>query len=581
METSSLFRQHVIQHKWRYLFGIALLSISSLLQLWIPVLLKEFTDQLQDYSITVREVLMYALWLALVGFLVAFFRSTSRILLFTLARMLDKMTKRKLFQQWERLSSSYFDRQRIGDLMSHAINDVNVLREVAMQGVFMTGEAIVLIGVSVIAMGMTVDWGLTLLVVLPLPALTYLGYRFRSQIHIRATRVQEAISQLTSRVQEFCSGIRIVKTYVQEKDEIEKFTQDNEYNVQTNRELIKSNSMFLSVSQGIVGLSFLISIVFGGILVLNDRITLGEFVAFNTYLGLMVTPVENLGRVINTLQRGKAAEVRLHKVLSTQPEVTDSDDVLPLKSLQGDIRIRGLTFCYPESDKPALRDIDIDVPAGSSLAIVGRVGSGKTTLVQLLLRMYNPPPGTIFIDGHELRRIPLSVLRRSIGYVPQEYFLFSTTIAENIAFDPNPYGEAEIVRAAKIAQVHDNIIEFPQKFETRLGERGVSLSGGQRQRISMARALIKNPSILIFDDSLSAVDADTEERILQGLKQVMKGRTTIIVSHRISAIREADQIIVLDRGRIVERGRHDELVQLGGIYAKMHEQQQLNREMGE
>ena len=424
MGAGSLFRQHVIHYRWRYVFGIALLSISSLLQLLIPVLLKNFTDQLQDYAITATEVLMYAVWLAVVGLLIAFFRSTSRIFLFTLARMLDKITKRRLFKQWERLSSSYFDRQRIGDLMSHAINDVNVLREVAMQGVFMTGEAIVLIGVSVIAMGITVDWGLTLLVVLPLPALTYLGYRFRTQIQTRATRVQEAISQLTSRVQEFCSGIRIIKTYVQEKDEFDKFTQDNEYNVRTNRDLIKSNSMFISVSQGIVGLSFLLSIIFGGLLVLNDKITLGEFVAFNTYLGLMFAPVENLGRVINTLQRGRAAEVRLQKILATEPEVKDAEDVLPIDSLQGAIQIRGLTFSYPENDEPALRDVNVNVPAGSSLAIVGRVGSGKTTLVNLLLRMYNPPRGTMLIDGHDLHRIPLSTLRRSIGYVPQNIFCF-------------------------------------------------------------------------------------------------------------------------------------------------------------
>lgn len=580
MNSRPLFREHMRKNRKEYVFGAALLSISCLLNLLIPQVLKDFTDQLQEFRLTAQDVLTYALWIALVGLGAAFFRSTGRIYLFRLARLLDKSIRQRLFMRWESLSSEYYDRQRIGDLMAHATNDVNVIREVGMQGVFNTIEAFVLISAAIAAMAATVHAGLTLLVMLPLPALTYLAYRFRTQIQVRSTKVQEAISQLTSRVQEFCAGIRVIKAYAQEKEEVRKFQEDNQANLEMNRRLIRSNSSFNSLSQAIVGVSYLLAVVFGGLLVMRGLISLGDFVAFNTYLTMLIPPVENLGRVINMLQRGKAADIRLRKILETEPAVHDEEDAEPLPSIKGRIEIRDLTFCYPGQSRPALENIRITVPAGGSLAIVGKVGSGKTTLVNLLLRMYNPPRGTIFIDGQDIRRIPLKQLRQSIGYVPQENFLFSTTISENIAFDPREYRPEQIEEAAKIAQVHDNIIEFPQKFETTLGERGVSLSGGQRQRVSMARALIKKPSILIFDDSLSAVDAETEDKILEGLKKVMKGRTTIITSHRLSAIRQADHIIVLDHGRIVEQGNHESLMEMGGIYASVYEKQTMNRVMG-
>jgi ATP-binding cassette subfamily B protein len=568
------------KNKAAYLFGAILLSISCLVQLIIPQLLKDFTDRLQEFRLSPQNVLTIAIWIVSIAFGAAVLRSVSRIYLYRLARVLDKQIRQRLFTRWESLSAEYFNRQRIGDLMAHATNDVNVIREVAMQGVFNTVEAIVLMVIAIAAMAGTVHVGLTLLVLLPLPALTYLAYRFRTEIHQRSTMVQEAIGQLASRVQEFCAGIRVIKAYVQEKEEMRKFEEDNRSNLEMNRRLNQSNASFNAWSQSIVGVSYLLSVVAGGLLVMRDAITLGEFVAFNTYLTMLIPPVENLGKVINVLQRGRAADTRLRQVLDTQPAVRDDEDAVRLPSIQGRIEIRDLTFTYPDQSHPALENINLTIPAGSSLAIVGKVGSGKTTLVNLLLRIYNPPYGTIFIDGVDIRKIRLEQIRRSVGYVPQEYFLFSTTIAENIAFDPRGYEMEEIQEAAKIAQVHDNIIQFPHKFDTPLGERGISLSGGQRQRVSMARALIKKPSILIFDDSLSAVDADTEERILQGLERVMKGRTTIITSHRLSAIRHADQIIVLDRGRIAEQGNHHSLLKLGGIYASMYEQQTMNRVMG-
>jgi ATP-binding cassette subfamily B protein len=391
--------------------------------------------------------------------------------------------------------------------------------------------------------------------------------------------VQDAIGDMTSRVQEYVAGVRVVKAYVQEKAETAKFEASNAHAVHTNREFVKTNSLFGGASQGIVGVSFLISVIVGGVMVLGGSITLGEFVAFNTYLTLIIGPIESIGKVMNTLQKGSASEKRLLEILNTTPEVTDGPDTNEgIQRIGGEIEFRGLTFKYPGAKRPALRDITLHVPRGSSLAIVGKVGSGKSTLVSLLVRMYNPPIGTLRIDGNDILTVPLAALRENIGFVPQDGFLFSSTIKDNISFDPKPHSMDEVEEAAKLAQVYDNIVEFPGGFDTALGERGLSLSGGQRQRVSIARAIIKKPSILVFDDSLSAVDTETEDKILAGLDRVMKGRTTIIIGHRISSVRRADQIVVLDQGRIVERGDHDALVRLGGIYADMYHKQLLDDE---
>ncbi|TDF98650.1 ABC transporter ATP-binding protein [Paenibacillus piri] len=579
MERENIFWNHIKRNRWSYLTGFALLSISSLLQLFIPMLLGQFTDKLQSSTLTYKQTITFGLWMAAVGLGVAFFRSTSRIYLFRLARMLETRVRGELFTHWEKLSAQYFNNQRIGDLMSHAISDVGVIREVTMQGYFNIMEAVMLILISVVAMVTTVDPLLTLVTMLPLPLLSILAYRFNKRIQQQSTDVQAAVSDLTSRVQEFTAGIRVVKAFVQEREERELFTKDNRHAVEMNRRFVRSNSLFSSLSTGIVGFSFLVSVVFGGIMVLKGAITLGEFVAFNTYLSLLMGPIENLGKVVNLLQRGKASEIRLMDIFRTQPEVVDDTAAKQeIDRIDGDIEIRNLTFAYPEADRPTLRDISLTVPKGSSLAIVGRVGSGKSTLVHLLVRLYNSPRGTVFIDGHDIHEIPLRTLRGQIGIVPQDQFLFSSTIRDNIGFDPKPYTDEQVIEASKIAQVYDNIVEFPEQFDTALGERGISLSGGQRQRVSIARALIKRPSILIFDDSLSAVDTITEDLILEGLQSVMNKRTTIIIGHRISSVQAADQIVVMDEGEIVERGSHEQLVRLDGLYADMYRKQLLDQE---
>jgi ATP-binding cassette, subfamily B, multidrug efflux pump len=577
MKRRTIIWNHFVEHRISYLTGFALLSISSMLQLLIPAILGAFTDRLQQSTMTYKDVVRDACSLIAAGLGVAFFRSISRIYLFRLARTLEMNVRTDLFTHWEKLSATYFNNQRIGDLMTHAISDAGIMREVTMQGVFNIMEAFVLITISIVAMTSSVNPLLTLLTMIPLPLLSILAYRFNKRILQQSTDVQHAIDNMTSRVQEFTAGIRVVKAFVQEQKERELFTQSNQDSVNMNKKLVRSNSLFGSLSSAVVGISFLVSVIFGGILVLRGTITLGEFVAFNTYLSLLMGPIENLGKVVNLLQRGRASEVRLLQIFQTEPEIVDDEQAKPwIESLEGNIDIRNLTFYYPESKEPSLKNISLHVPKGSSLAIVGKVGSGKTTLVNLLVRLYNPPQGTVFMDGHDIREIPLRTLRGQIGIVPQDQFLFSSTIRDNIGFDPHPYNDDEIEGAAKIAQVYDNIIEFPNRFDTALGERGISLSGGQRQRVSIARAIIKKPSVLIFDDSLSAVDTITEDLILEGLTSVMHASTTIIIGHRISSVQAADQIVVLEEGSIVEKGTHAELLKLGRLYADMYHRQLLD-----
>ncbi|WP_453995750.1 ABC transporter ATP-binding protein [Bacillus nitroreducens] len=569
----SIIRNHLLQNKWRYMIGSMLLTISLVLQLVIPMLLEIFTDGLQSYTTNSKDLLRIAFWIVVVGLGVFAFRSTGRIYLFQLSRLLERNIRERLFSHWETLQAEYYQNQRIGNLMAHAVNDVSVLRQVCMQGIFQALEAVVLISVTVLMMATTIDFYLTLLVLLPLPGLSYLAYRFRIKIRMQSNHVQEMIGALTSRVQEFCAGIRIIKTYVQEQPELKRFEKDNQQNIQANQQLIRSNSLFTSLSSGIIGLSYLISIVFGSILVMQNTISLGEFVAFNTYLSLLIGPIENLGKVINLLQQGTAADIRVREVLSTKPTIQDEKGVVNIPFLQGDITIKGLSYSYQNKADKALSNIDLHIPKGSTLAIVGKIGSGKSTLVNLLLRIYNPPRNTIFIDQLDIRDIPLKTLRQSIGYVPQDHFLFSTTIKENIGFDPKGYDDKQVEQAAVQAHVYQDIIELPKKFDTSLGERGLSLSGGQRQRVSIARALIKEAPIMIFDDSLSAVDSKTEKNILHTLKTKLKRSTTILISHRISTIQHADQIIVLDNGRIIEHGTHQTLIEKDGLYKKMYVQQ--------
>lgn len=493
------------------------------------------------------------------------------------SRLLEFRLRNRLYKHLQKMSTNYFNNKKTGDLMAHATNDINAVRMAAGPGVIMIVDAIVIILIAVILMSQTISLKLTLVALIPLPFLTIATQKFGKMMHIRSRAIQESFSGISERVQENLSGMRVIKSFVQEREEVSKFKEANQDYVDKNMDFERVHVLFHSIIVFLSGLSLLIVLFYGGLLVIGQEITLGDFVAFNSYVGLLTWPMMALGRVVNILQRGAASMGRLNTIYDTEPEIFDYPELVNenITEIKGALTIKDLTFAYPGTAVNVLENINIDLPQGKTLAIIGRTGSGKTTLTNLLLRLYNSEEGEIKIDGNELNTIPLEVLRNNIGYVPQDNFLFTTSIRENIAFGIDEYDDEMIERASRAANIYDDIMDFPEQFATMVGERGVSLSGGQKQRISIARALIKEPSILILDDSLSAVDTNTEETILSNLRELRGELTTIIIAHRVSTIKEADEIIVLDEGKIIERGRHEELLALAGSYYELYEQQLL------
>lgn len=566
-----------LKHKWTYIIGILWLVLVDVLQLLVPKILGAYTDELAEGSFALERLIYYSLLIFGIAIFMFIFRYLWRIYIMGSARLLEFRLRSDLYSHLQRMSTNYFNNKKTGDLMAHATNDINAVRMAAGPGIIMIFDAIVLIIVAVILMAQTISLKLTLVAILPLPFLTLATRKFGTLMHYRFRLIQESFSGISERVQENLSGMRVVKSFVQEKEEINKFMVANQDYVDKNMSFERVHVLFHSIIQFISGLSILIVLFYGGILVINQEISLGDFVAFNSYIALLTWPMMAIGRVVNILQRGAASMARLNEIYQTEPEIYDFPELInpAISELRGDITIRDLSFAYPGSPVNALNNISIDLKQGETLAIIGRTGSGKTTLANLLLRLYNNEIGEILIDGHELKTIPLDVLRNSIGYVPQDNFLFSTTIRENIAFGVDDYNDETINAAAKAAGIYRDIMGFPEQFATMVGERGVSLSGGQKQRISIARALIKDPSILILDDSLSAVDTKTEELILNNLRTVRQAKTNIIIAHRISTIKDADEIIVLDEGTIIERGNHNELLALGGAYHELYQKQLL------
>jgi ATP-binding cassette subfamily B protein len=580
MKSTKILKDFFKANAWRYVLGLLWLMVVNVFNLQIPRMLGEITDLIQSRQIDGAGLLRYGGYIVGIAVIMALGRYFWRIFIMGSSRRLEYYLRNRLFAHLETLSVNFFNKHKTGDLMAHATNDINAIRMAMGPGVLMLADSSFLTVITVYTMVTTIDWKLTVLALLPLPFLAGLAGLLGRKIHVRFRAVQQAFSSLTDRVQETLSGIRVIKSFVQEDAELERFdTTARDYALK-NLRMVKIWGMMGPMIQLISGISYMIVLGYGGIQVINARISLGEFIAFNSYLGMLIWPMMAVGRVINVLQRGSASMDRLNVLFNEKPEVFDDPaNVKPVESITGHIEIRNLNFTYPDGTQ-ALENINIKLDAGKTLAIIGRTGSGKTTLVNLLLRMYNPPKGQLLLDGIDINELPLDVLRESIGYVPQDNFLFSDTIANNIAF-AGPYGQDEIEEASRLAQVYDNIIEFPNKFETMSGERGVTLSGGQKQRISIARALVKDPTILILDDCLSAVDTQTEEKILQGLRHIMKGRTSIIISHRISTVEDADEIIVLEDGAIAERGTHQQLVQQGGLYQHLYLKQQLEKKVSE
>lgn len=580
MKSFKTLKTFIKAHAWRYALGIFWLIAVNYTNLQIPRLLGTVTDLIQTRQIDGTGILRYAGIILGIAAVMALGRYFWRIYIMGSSRRLEHYLRNRLFAHLETLSVDFFNNHKTGDLMAHATNDINAIRMAMGPGVLMLMDSLFLTVVTVYTMATKIDWRLTLIALVPLPLLAGVASILGKRIHVLFRGVQQAFSSLTDRVQETFSGIRVIKSFVQEESELERFDAAAQDYAAKNLRMAKIWGLMWPLIQLISGVSFMIVLGYGGILIINARITLGEFIAFNTYLGMLIWPMMAVGRVINVLQRGAASMDRLNALFQQEPTVFDNpDSVRALDSLQGEIEFCGLNFSYPNGTS-ALKDINIKLKVGETLAIIGRTGSGKTTLVNLLLRLYNTEPGQLCIDGMDINEVPLALLRENIGYVPQDNFLFSDTIANNISF-AGEYSQAEIEEAARLAQVYDNIIEFPNQFETMSGERGVTLSGGQKQRVAIARALIKDPKILILDDCLSAVDTQTEEKILQGLRRIMKGRTSIIISHRISTVEGADEIIVLEDGAIAERGNHEFLVQNGGLYQQLFYKQQLEKQVSE
>lgn len=565
--------------KMRYIWGIIVLIFVDGLQLIVPKLLGFLTDSLKAHTLTMKQIYLYIFIIIAIAILVAVFRYIWRMLIMGTSRELEFWLRNKLFSHLEKLSLNYFHHTKTGDLMAHATNDINAVRMALGPGIVMFTDAVFLSISTIFIMIISVDRKLTLIALLPLPFMAFTVSFFGRLIQKRFRKVQESFSFLTDKAQESFSGVRVIKSFVQETKEVENFAQSNEDYLIKNMSLIKVWGMMFPMVIFMSALSFVITLYFGGILVIDNVISLGQFVSFISYLGMLTWPMMAIGYVINVLQRGMASMVRLNKIFDTMPEIYDGKNTLAIDSFEETIEFKNLTFTYPEATVPALSDIDLKLEKGKKLAIIGKTGSGKSTLANLILRLYNVDRGSIFIGGYDINDIPISLLKRDIGCVPQDNFLFSCTIRENIAFADENLSMERIEEAAKIAGVYDDIMGFPQKFETLLGERGVTLSGGQKQRISIARAIVKNPGILILDDCLSAVDTKTEEKILKNIKEVTKDMTTIIIAHRISTIKDADEIIVLDEGRIVERGNHEELVELGGYYNNIYQKQLLEEKI--
>lgn len=568
-------KEFFIAHKKSFLLGIFWVFFVDVIGLITPKLLGLFVDDLRAGELDRTGILTYAGLIFGAAIFSVIARYFWRIYIMGNSRKAEVYLRDKFYDHLQKLSPNYFNHHKTGDLMANATNDLGAIRQALGPGFLSAVDPTFVLTFTVIMMVYTVGWQLTLAALAPMPLLALIVTMFGRIIHKRFGEVQAAFGSLTDRVQENFAGVRVVKSFVQEEAEIKKFTAENKENFKANLNLIKVNGIYNPIVQLVTAVSFLIAIAYGGILVVRGTITLGEFVTFNTYLGLMTWPMMAIGWVINMWQRGAASMKRINEVLRTLPEINDDQDLAAKEDLEGNIEFKNLTFTYPGSELPVLKDISISVKAGQTVAIIGRTGSGKSTLMNLLLRLYNPPEGTLFLDGVDITQVPLSTLRENIGYVPQENFLFSKTIRDNIAFSGDGYSQEQVEAATSLAQVHSNIVDFEHGYDTMLGERGVTLSGGQKQRVSIARAVIKNPKILILDDSLSAVDTHTEEEILLQMKRIMQARTSLIIAHRISTIKDADEILVFDEGQIIERGTHDQLLELKGLYHELHQKQLL------
>src|SRR5437016_1194320 len=522
----------------------------------------------------------YALLLLAVAVTKGIFQYLTRWIVIGVSREIEFDLRNDLFQHLERLSYSYYQRTRTGDIMARVTNDLNAVRMLLGPAIMYSANTIVFTA-GALAFMLHISPKLTFYAFLPLPVVSIAVQYFGAQIHERFERIQAMFSDISARVQENFSGARLIRAYVQEEPEITAFEGANKEYIARSLKLVRLMGMLWPTLETMLGFAVVLVLWLGAREVLLGRISVGDFVAFNTYMVQLTWPVIALGWVINIFQRGTASMGRISEILVEQPEIRDREVAasVPPQHVRGEIEFRGLNFAY--NGTPVLKDVNLRIPEATSLAIVGPTGSGNTTLVSLIPRIYDAPAGTVLVDGRPIREFPLESLRRNIGFVPQETFLFSDTVRENIAFGTEEVTDQEIRDAAEGANIASDIESFPEQYQTIVGERGITLSGGQKQRAAIARAIIRNPRILIMDDALSSVDTHTEDKILNHLREIMEGRTTIFIYHRVTTVRNADRIAVLHGGRIVELGTHDELIALNGYYTDLYNKQLLEEELAQ
>ena len=580
------------KYRVTFLFGALCVLCNNSVWILFPLVIQRAIDDL-NIGVTRHKLLTYSVLLLAVAGTKAIFQFLTRWILIGVSREIEFDLRNDLFTHLEGLSCSFYQRTRTGDIMARATNDLNAVRMLVGPGIMYTANTVVFTA-GALAFMLSISPRLTLFAFLPLPIVSIVVQYFGRKIHERFERIQAMFSDISARAQENFSGARLIRAYVQERWEIENFERENEEYIARSLKLVRLMGMLWPTLETLLGVAIVIVLWLGGREVIQHRITVGSFVAFNTYMVQLTWPVISLGWVVNIFQRGTASMGRIETILAEKPEITDA--AVPVVNapteVLGEIEFRNLIFHYGQTlkarengagrvhgEEPVLRNINLHIPAGTSLAVVGPTGSGKSTLVSLIPRIYDAAPESVLIDGRPIREFPLEVLRRSIGFVPQETFLFSDTIRENIAFGAQNASDAEIRRAAEAANIASDIESFPEGYRTLVGERGITLSGGQKQRTAIARALIRNPRILVLDDALASVDTQTEDRILNQLREIMQGRTTIFISHRVSTVRNADRIAVLHDGEIVEYGTHDELIELNGYYTELYNKQLLEEEL--
>ena len=567
-----MIAKFITDNKFTYGTGLLFMFLASYIQTLFPRVLGDVIDLLKAQNFT-RSSILVKIGLLLAISLTAFaFTYGWRSLVIGNARKLECSLREELYRHFQTLSPEFYSSRKTGDLITYGINDIQAVRMAFGPATAMSVNGIVICVSSVYFMLTSVDFLLTLLTLAPIPFVVLFMTLIGKRIRKRFVKVQELFGEISDRVQENINGIRVIKAYVQEDKEIEDFKALGDRVLEANIRMVRTSSLLTPMIEACFSISFVLNLVLGGKMVLNGSISLGGFVAFNTYLAMIMAPVISIGRVVSIFQKGAASLQRLDEIFSVRPKVVDGQKHIR-QNIEGDIAFKNLTFYYPGAARPALADINLTIEKGRTLGIIGKTGSGKTTLANLLLKLYNSPPGQLYLDGTDINDYSLDAIRNSFSFVPQDTFLFSTSIKENIISFKNIYSEGEIESASRFSSIFESISQFPDGFDTLLGERGVNLSGGQKQRISLARAIIRDSSILILDDALSAVDTVTEAHILKNFETHRKGKTTLIISHRISAVSNADEIIVMNQGRIQECGTHEELMGKEGLYYEIFKEQ--------